>query len=350
MLHESAGYTWLGPPALHMHVCDRQGVIFRETAPSHLPHQDCKHRLRDWILLIPMADQQVMPLRDRYGECISEAFEKKDGDIDAVKEQRLEEANKLAKGALTLGKERHSSRTFRGLQKVDSSSKKTPSELRTGSTRPGPGGSVPLPQPPTSPATSRVSMGTSVAITRVVEITDSQEVADIRTSLRNHESEILSLRIQLEGTRMEVQDLHKQCRKASKDYANAVCRDDEENLQSFGKREEKLKKLLEQKNQEIDGLQEEIVERKRCEGELREKLAEVEGRDKAREAIPTRTEKTVSDGSDTVEKGNRKGKDKPVCAKQRAIGKTSTGWEFRRRKGENETPLSAGYRILRGTL
>ena len=178
---------------------------------------------------------------------------------------------------------------------------------------------------------------------------DSQEVADIRSSLRNHESEILSLRIQFEDIRAEVQDLHKQCRKASEDYANAVCRDDEENLKRFEKREEKLKKLLEQ-NQAIDGLQEEIVEKKRCEGELREKLAEVEGRDKAREAMPTQVEKTVSDGSDTVENGNRKGKDKSVRAKQRVIGKISTGWEFRRKKGENETPLSAGYRILRGTL
>ena len=82
------------------------------------------------------------------------------------------------------------------------------------------------------------------------------------------------------------------------------------------------------------------MEKKRCEGELKEKLAEVEGRDKAREAMPTQVEKTVSDGSDTVEKGNRKGKDTSVRAKQRAI---STGWEFRRKKGENKTPLSAGY-------
>lgn len=87
----------------------------------------------------------------------------------------------------------------------------------------------------------------------MVEITDSREVVDIRTALRNHESEILALRIQLEGTQIEVQDLYKQCRKASEDYANAVCRDDEENLKRFEKREKKLKKLLKQKNQTIDG-------------------------------------------------------------------------------------------------
>jgi len=39
---------------------------------------------------------------------------------------------------------------------------------------------------------------------------------------------------------------------------NTVCRDDEKNLKRFEKREEKLKKLLEQKNWAIDELQEEI--------------------------------------------------------------------------------------------
>ncbi len=227
----------------------------------------------------------------------------------------IEEANRLARGALNLGKERHSSCTFRGLQKVDSGSKRTPSELRTGSTKPGSGGSVPLLTPPRSPTKSGVSTGTSVTITPVIEITDSQEVTDIRSSLRNHKYEILSLRIQLEDIRAKVQDLYKQCRKASEDYTNAVCRDDKKNLKRFEKREEKLKKLLKQKNQAIDGLQEEIVKKKRCEGELKEKLNEVKGRDKAREAMPTQVEKTISDDSDTVEKGNRKGKNKLVRAK-----------------------------------
>ena len=134
----------------------------------------------------------------------------------------------------------------------------------------------------------------------------------------------MSLQIQLEDIRAEVQDLHKQCRKASEDYANAVCRDDEENLKRFEKREEKLKKLLKQKNQAINGLQKEIVEKKRCEGELREKLTEMKERDKAREAILTQVEKTISDGSNTVEKSNRKGKNKSMRAKQRVIGKIST--------------------------
>jgi len=57
------------------------------------------------------------------------------------------------------------------------------------------------------------------------------------------------------------------------------------------------------------------VERKRYKGELKEKLAEVEGRDKVREDILTRIEKTISNGSNIVEKGNRKGKDKLVCVK-----------------------------------
>ena len=47
---------------------------------------------------------------------------------------------------------------------------------------------------------------------------------------------------------MGVQDLHKQYRKTSEDYANAICRDNEENVKRLEKREEKVKKLLEQKD------------------------------------------------------------------------------------------------------
>ena len=293
-----------------------------------------------------MADQQAIPLRDRYKERISEDLKKKEKTIDVVKEQRLEEANKLARDTLPLGKGKHNSQTLRGLQKFDSGSKRTPSELRTLSTKPEPGGSAPLPTPPRSP----VSMGTSVSITPVVETRDCQEITDVRISLRNHESEISSLRDQVEGIRAEVQDLYKQCRKVSEDYADAVCRDDEENIKRFEKREERLKKLLDQKDQAIDGLQKEIVEKKRCVGELREKLAEVEGRDKAREAMATQIERTVGDGFDTVEKGNRKGKDKPERSKQRVNGAISTDWEFRRKKGVKETPFSAALEILRGKV
>ena len=51
--------------------------------------------------------------------------------------------------------------------------------------------------------------------TLVVDATDSQEVSDTRTFLRNHESEISSLGVQLERIRTGVQDLHKQYRKTS---------------------------------------------------------------------------------------------------------------------------------------
>ena len=85
-------------------------------------------------------------------------------------------------------------------------------------------------------------------VTLVVETTDFQEVADTRPSLRNHNSEILSLGVQLERIRAGGHDLHKQYRRTSQDYANTVCRDDEENLNRFKKREEKVKSLLEQKH------------------------------------------------------------------------------------------------------
>ena len=50
--------------------------------------------------------------------------------------------------------------------------------------------------------------------------------------------------------------------------------------------------------------------------------------------MPIKVEATVSDASYTIEKGNRRGKDESVRAKQRVIRKVSTGWESRHKKGE----------------
>ena len=294
-----------------------------------------------------MADQPALPLRERFSEWISDADERKGDDIDAVKKKRLEEADILARRALTMEREKRIARASRGLQKVDIGGRKPLPDMRPNRTKPGPGESVPLPTPPISPVTSIASTGASVDTAPVAEIPDFQEIADIRTSLRNHETKIASLRLQLEDIKVEVQDLHKQCRKASDEVAKAVCQGDEENVKKSAKQEENFLKLLEQKNQTIDELRDEIVERKGREGELREKLAEAEGRYKVREAIPTGKYKPVSDGSNSAENRDTIGKDKPE--NRRNIGKVSTGWEFRRKKGERETPLTAGYRILRGS-
>ena len=62
--------------------------------------------------------------------------------------------------------------------------------------------------------------------------------------------------------------------------------------------------------------------RKICEGEVRKKLAEVEGRDRARKAMLIKVGETVSDASDTIGKGNEKGTDEPVHAKQEREGET----------------------------
>lgn len=119
-----------------------------------------------------------------------------------------------------------------------------------------------------------------------------------------------------------------------------MCRGDDENVKKSTKLEEYLLKQLKQKNQTIDELGDEIVERKEREGEAREKLAEVEGRYKVRSAIPTGKEKPVSDGWSSKEKFDTIGIGKPKKDK-------SSRWEFSRKKGELETPLTAGYQILR---
>ncbi|MCJ1279939.1 hypothetical protein MMC21_007764 [Puttea exsequens] len=122
-----------------------------------------------------------------------------------------------------------------------------------------------------------------------------------------------------------------------------MCQGDEENAKKFEKIEENLLRLLEQKNSTIDKLRNKIVERKEREGEFREKLAEAEGRYKAREAISIERDKSASNGSDSAEK--RKVMSKPED--RRTNGKESTTWEFRRKKGEVVTPFTVACRMAR---
>ncbi len=292
-----------------------------------------------------MAEQPALPLRERFGEWITDAKERKGEDIDAVKKKRLKEANKLARDTLPVKEEERCARISRALKKVGSGNKKSLPEVRSGRKKSRPGETVPLPTPPRSPVTSNGSSRASIDTTPITDVDEFQDIEDMRASLRHHEAEIASLRLQVKDTKVEVQELRKRYRIASEEVTNAVCRGDDENVKKSTKLEEYLLKQLKQKNQMIDELGDEIVERKEREGEVREKLAEVEGRYKVRSVIPTGKEKPVSDGWSSKEKFDTIGMGKPK--KDKTIGKVSTSWEFRRKKGELETPLTAGYQMLR---
>ncbi|KAF6238784.1 hypothetical protein HO173_003291 [Letharia columbiana] len=123
-----------------------------------------------------------------------------------------------------------------------------------------------------------------------------------------------------------IQDLYKQCQKASEEVAKAVCQGDEEKVEKSEMLEGNLLKQMEQ-SQIIDEFRKKIMERREREGELREKLAKTETRHKVREAIKTGKEKPVSNGSSSAEKYNTIGKGKSKHLK--TITKASTDREFR---------------------
>ncbi len=154
-----------------------------------------------------MADQPALPLRERFGEWISNSDEKTGEDIDAVKKKRLDEASRLAKYVLPRGKQERNTGISRDL-KVDSGGEKLLAEVRSTCTKPRPGESIPLPTPPRSPVASIASKKMSVWTTPVDEISTFQEIEDIRTSLNNHKAEIALLRLEIRNIQVEVQDLN----------------------------------------------------------------------------------------------------------------------------------------------
>ncbi|MCJ1279940.1 hypothetical protein MMC21_007765 [Puttea exsequens] len=123
-----------------------------------------------------MAKQPALPLHERFRQCISDADGRKSENIDAVKKKRLEEADTLARRALTAGKEKHSARASRGLQKVDSGGREPVPDMHPTRTKPGPGKYAPLPTPPIPPITSIAPTRASVGIAPVAEIPESKKL------------------------------------------------------------------------------------------------------------------------------------------------------------------------------
>lgn len=142
-----------------------------------------------------MAEQPALPLRERYGEWITDAEERKGEDIDVVKKKRLEEANNLACDTLPVKEEERGARISRALKNDSSGNKKSLPEVRSGRTKPRPGETVPLPTPLRSLVITNGSTGASIDTTPMTEMNEFQDIKDIRASLRHHEAEIASLRL-----------------------------------------------------------------------------------------------------------------------------------------------------------
>lgn len=309
----------------------------RNTAPLFF-YVEIAHKIaeafKNSFYLTVMAYPQDVPLRERYADFLLDAAKKKSREIDSVKEGRLEEVDKLAKSAL----------------KVNMKIKQTYHELPSTGIMPGPAVSVRNyvlpPTPPRSPVRCEDSVEGPEAIQPAAERLEPRELEELRTSLRNHERQISSLKLQLGQTQREVVDINSQYQKASRDYASAVSNNDEGNIVKAEESRQRLLDLLNERDISINQLQDEIVTRKRCEGELKERLAEAEGRLDAKAKMRTDIDRVANDSSTKV--GENVRKEKKGLAKRESDVRQNTDWEFRRKKGEKKTPISAGYSILKG--
>lgn len=280
-----------------------------------------------------MTHRQGLSLPDRFKESVLDAVERKGEDIEAVKNERRKEVKEASKDVLKSGKGKFSNRPLPGSQSIEEHKRRSFTPIPTNWTTAGPSKPTPLPTPPGSPISSAHTKAFDGA-TEEAETSGSQELKGIRTCLRNHEAEIASLRLQLADVKAEVRDLDQSYRNASREVAKAVCNGKEAAIQEGKEREQELLGLLEQKEQMIDKLREEIVQKKEREGELRERLAEMEGRQKVRESKSKGQEEVVHRG--------------PSLGERKLLKGGGKDWEFRRKKGEKMTPLRAGSRILRG--
>ena len=200
-----------------------------------------------------------------------------------------------------------------------------------------PGTSRPAPPatPPISPVSSRNPTEGTPSLAETTEKT-----AYLRTSLEDHQAKIDSLNVKLEDAQDELRDLREERRAASKEHANAVLKDKEDEIEKCMKREERLVKMLEDKELFIKKLEVSIDMERDLENDLRKKLAEAERRVEA-------TEQRFRDvGNHINQHENIRAEGKKMDQKVGSAGLGRNRLEFRRRKGDSITPVRAIFQVV----
>lgn len=201
---------------------------------------------------------------------------------------------------------------------------------------------APLLTPPPSPIASRVDSRSKQQDSSLGD----RKTKELHEALQDCISEITDLRSRLEITQSEVRELRKEHQRAADEHARAIIINDEKAVEERKAFEERAMKVIKEKNETIGGLQSEIEEGRRREGELREQLAEAEGRVEARRRVIAATDKTIADRvrgesesiSETI---------KNSASKHRRNGMGDRVCGFYRGKGERKGPLRAGIQLLR---
>ena len=201
---------------------------------------------------------------------------------------------------------------------------------------------APLLTPLPSPIASRVDSRKDSSL-------GDRKTKELHGALQDCISEITDLRSRLVITQSEVRELRKEHQRAADEHARAIIINDEKAIEERKAFEERAMKVIKEKNEIIGGLQSEIEEGRRREGELREQLAEVEGRAEARRRVIAATDETVTDSVQGESESISETTIKSSASKQRRNGRGDRVCGFYRGKGERKGPFRAGIQLLRET-
>lgn len=200
----------------------------------------------------------------------------------------------------------------------------------SGSSRPSP----PL-TPPISPISSRNPVERALSLADTTE-----EIAHLRNSLEDRQSEIRTLQIKLEDAENEFRQLREDRREAANEHLCAVLEDREEEIEKSRRREERLKKMLTDKETMIKELETSIDEGKERENDLRRKLEEANRRVESSEHCSRAT------GDYIPQDENTRAEKKRTVQKSGSTGLRKNRLEIRRHKGDRVTPIKEIYQVV----
>ena len=192
-----------------------------------------------------------------------------------------------------------------------------------------------LPTPPSSPESSRSPEGKIVAPS-LPKINTHQELAKLKTSLKQQEHQLRQLNSKLDDAQSEVKRIREEKHEAANESLLAILNDQDERLNLSKKREIRLVNMIKEKEQTIKDLEEEIDTNRKQQRKLQAMLAEVERRDDRSEQ--SRTEARAANSMTGEQKAKHTTKN---------IRKTPT-WQFRRTTSKTTSPLREGLAVVCG--
>ena len=233
-----------------------------------------------------MTSQQGLPSDQRFKRIIDYKNGQKEAGIEAERAERQGEVLRLGRDALQEDEEVQklspAPQILQRPQRLSRSGGRTISELDSDIVTPEASRPAPLPTPPTSPITSKKPIKTASAVP-LASTTESQDIAHLHAFLQDCQSQIDSLTLELKDSQNELQGLRNKRQKASNEYLRAICGDVEEEIEKYKRREEKLVRRVEEKEQAIERLEKRIDEGRERERELEGRLAEAEAERRAKE-------------------------------------------------------------------